>query len=185
MKKTYQKTVRSIASLLIILLSNSLMAYECASAKDDRFIKQLNGTTHDTHTNLIWMTCPIGLSGSNCQTGEIQRFSWLSSLNIGLESTFNQKSDWRLPTRAELLNIVEPHCTQSTNQSTTASIDSKAFPNTPKSFFWSSSRRHDNLPLAQSINFADGLDYQRDRFQYYYVRLVRSYSQQVDQLPAN
>lgn len=169
-KEMKRKLFKITLLILISAATEQLSAKECSETKTERFINNENGTTDDLKTNLTWMTCPIGLSGDNCQKGQIQHVTWLNALNIGLTSTFNQKSNWRLPKRNELLSLIETDCIPLNK----ATINNNAFPNTPKGFFWSASKRHDNSMLAQAINFSDGLDYEKDRFQYYYVRLVKT-----------
>ena len=168
------KTRYIVTLLLSIFLCSTYpiqsFASNCENKDKQRFIVS-EGTTFDSKTGLFWMTCPLGLSGDQCEKGIIKSSTWLSALNSALESTFEQFNNWRLPSNAELLSIVETNCEQSARL---AKTNITAFPNTPASFFWSSTKIRDNSRKAHAINFSDGLSYEKNRFQYYYIRLVRT-----------
>jgi len=156
----------SLITLLIMLSFSSSIA----QSNSKRFIDNADNTVTDKQTGLIWMKCPIGLSGSHCEKGQIKRMSWLTALDTGINTTHANKSDWRLPSKMELLGLIsEPQSTINP-----VFINTTAFPNTPAGAFWTSFRRRDISRLTQMVNFADGLGYEKDRFQYYYVRLVRT-----------
>ena len=158
---------------LMALLSMLSFSSSVAQSNLNRFIDNADSTVTDKTTGLIWMKCPIGLSGSNCQNGKIDSMSWLTALDVGLNTTHANKTDWRLPNKMELLSLIsEPQLNEVTNKP--VFINTQAFPNTPAGAFWTSFRRRDINRLTQMVNFADGLGYEKDRFQYYHVRLVRT-----------
>lgn len=81
-------------------------------------------------------------------------------------------SDWRLPTKAELSNIVS-------RDRTNPAIDSDYFPNANNSSYWSSSPLANNNNGAWSVNFFNGNVHHDSKYDPYYIRLVRA-SQQLD-----
>lgn len=74
--------------------------------------------------------------------------------------------DWRLPTRKELLSIVN-------NGRFSPAIDSRNFPNTQTSSYWSASTYADQAKAAWQVNFKYGEVAPGDKDQGANVRLVR------------
>jgi len=160
---------------IVVFVLLSMFSFSMVNADDstNRFIDNKDNTITDKQTGLVWMKCPIGLSGNVCQNGQIESMSWLTALEVGLNAVHGNHADWRLPNKMELLSLItNPNDKDSENKS--VFINLQAFPNTPAGAFWTSFRRRDSNRLTQMINFADGLGYEKDRFQYYYVRLVRT-----------
>jgi len=77
-----KNSIRLMALLSILSFSPSI-----AQSNLNRFIDNADSTVTDKTTGLIWMRCPIGLSGSNCQNGKIESMSWLTALDVGLNTT--------------------------------------------------------------------------------------------------
>ena len=75
-------------------------------------------------------------------------------------------TDWRLPTREELLSIVDFGTTH-------PAIDTVYFPNTPSSDFWSGSPYAGNSDFAVRVNFGYGRGLNGNKVDGKYVRLVR------------
>lgn len=158
--KQQHKTINiklCLTYLISLLCITNVTAQEC----NDQFKVQENGTIFDANTQLVWMACPLGLSGHGCKTGEAETMSWITAIDTGL------KSQWRMPTKNELLSLIDRQCKDS-------KFNTAIFPNTPSTFFWTASKRRDNSQLALAVNFADGLEYDKNRFQYYFVRFVKN-----------
>ena len=127
-----------------------------------------NGTNQITHTktNLIWKECVEGLSGDNaCTTGTAGTFTWQQAL----QQAVTAGAGWRLPSRNELLSIVETGC--SSNM-----INTTRFPNSPPSgTFWTSTPLDEGYPTAAwAVRFGDGTAEAKEKSSLNYVRLVSS-----------
>ena len=99
-----------------------------ATAPDSRFSDNGNGTVTDLATGLIWKQCAEGLSGAGCTAG--------SSL-------------WRLPNKNELASLIERRCYA-------PAINARFFPNTPSSWFWSSSPNAYDSDNAWFVDLSHG-----------------------------
>ena len=110
-----------------------------------------NGTITDNYTKLVWLKCPIGLSGTACKIGSTSLKEWsksrddCSSLNIG------GKKDWRLPTVKELVSIVD-------TGSFDPSINKKYFVGTDDSY-WTSTSPAEHLSSKFIVLFSNGSVY--------------------------
>lgn len=76
-------------------------------------------------------------------------------------------ADWRMPTRRELVSIVH-------NGRTSPAIDTDWFPNTPSTWFWSSSPYASNSLDAWYVGFDFGNVLWDSKSHDYRVRLVRA-----------
>lgn len=154
-----------------VLAPASALAQTCrddipASAPDSRFTANGAGTVTDRATGLIWKQCAEGLSGADCLTGSATAFSWLQALQQAETSVFAGSSLWRLPNKKELASLVEQRCYD-------PAINARFFPNTPSSWFWSSSPYAGSAYGAWYVYFGDGgvnLSFKDNAI---YVRLVR------------
>ncbi len=133
---------------------------------DSRFSENGDGTVTDAATGLIWKQCAEGLSGAGCTAGSLSTFNWQQALQRAADAVFAGSSLWRLPNKNELASLVEQRCYD-------PAINSRFFPNTPSSWFWSSSPNADSPSDAWSVYFSSG--YVEYYYKYYaaYVRLVR------------
>jgi hypothetical protein len=75
--------------------------------------------------------------------------------------------DWRLPTRIELVSIVD-------FTRADPAIDAAAFPATPADYFWTSSTLSGEMSTAWYVFFLDGNTHSGDEQSTYRVRCVRS-----------
>jgi hypothetical protein len=111
------------------------------SAPTERFTDNGDGTVTDKTSGLMWMRCAVGQewTGDTC-AGEAETFAWpaaeaaAASVNEGGEHFF---SDWRVPGLRDLAMIIERECRD-------PRINLTVFPNTPPTFFWTSTRREDD-----------------------------------------
>jgi hypothetical protein len=76
-------------------------------------------------------------------------------------------SDWRMPTRSELMSIVD-------NGRSNPAIDSEYFPNTPSWWYWSSSPYANGSSAAWNVGFYNGRVNWHGEGSSYHVRLVRA-----------
>jgi hypothetical protein len=128
-----------------------------------------NGTVTDNNTGLIWQKEDndtdynwYQASGTFDAAYNPSTYSVCGSLSLG------GYSDWRLPSKKELMTIVDygVHFPGPT-------INATYFPNTQLSFYWSSTPYADNPYFAWSVNFRDGgVDHDRGKGDYYYVRCM-------------
>ena len=160
--------------LATLFIAGPTSAQTCNSAiiqstPDSRFQNHSNGTVTDLQTGLMWKQCSQGLSGIDCASGTVitttgdMALQQGESLNNG--GGFAGYLDWRLPNRKELESLVEDACYS-------PAINVTLFPNTPDSFYWSSSPAGGGF--VWGVVFEQGLTY----YSYYNVnlpvRLVRS-----------
>lgn len=132
------------------------------------------------------MRCPLGQlwSGYTC-TGTANRYTWQQAM--ALSQSYAGYSDWRLPTREELLIIryckaVGGYQTYSSGKLHTncadmrllSAFEQKNLFNTSESWFWSATTIADYPSYAWAIHFDNGYDYWDLKDYKYPVRLVRS-----------
>lgn len=113
----------------------------------------------DTATGLMWEAHPTN-----------KRYRWDDIGQRAAEANADGlcgHSDWRVPNIDELKSLVKKGVGSPT-------IDTEHFPNTPASYFWSSSPSADFSSFAWSINFYNGSDGNSYKYSAEYVRLVRS-----------
>jgi hypothetical protein len=150
------------------------------------YIDNSDGTVTHDKSGLIWQRCSVGQVWENntCE-GDAQNFTW----NEAIKFIINNYDGWRLPSNAELMNLV--NCSDknyeksgegeyricATNRFTSfpitvsPTINSVVFPYTPKDFFWSST---ENDIKAWGIGFYTGLYGMHDKEDKGYIRLVRN-----------
>ena len=111
--------------------------------------------------------------GSNCDT-----YAFTKAVNAkGLCG----KKDWRMPTKDELVKLVVcsdgkdayGSCTKNYKTVTSPTINTTYFPNTPSTWFWSSSPYASSSSLAWSVHFSNGSSYNDFKGFMNDVRLVR------------
>lgn len=132
--------------------------------RDLDFTNGASIVTHTSKTGLIWKECVEGLSGDNtCATGTAATYTWQDALKRAVTAG----AGWRLPSRNELLSLVETGC--STNM-----INTTLFPNSPVSrTFWTSTPAGEGNPTAAwTVRFGDGTVRAANKNNLYYVRLV-------------
>ena len=137
------------------------------STPNSSFNDNGDGTVTHALTALTWKQCVQGLSGTGCATGAASVMTWSAALRTAVNDTTAGHSDWRLPNKKELESIVET-CGY------TPAINRSAFPNTPSSYFWSSSSYGQDPSNAWIVNFNLGFTNAYSKTAYSFnVRLVR------------
>ncbi len=122
-----------------------------------------NGAVTDNHTGLIWVKdgTSAGCNGGNAA-------QWSEAVGFCNNLTFAGYSDWRLPSRKELMSIVD-------KKQHNFSINTAYFPNTHASQYWTSTKDSADSDYAWSILFFYGGVPSYDMSDnYHYVRCVRA-----------
>lgn len=115
----------------------------------------------DTSTGLEWQAVAFE-----------KKMTWKEADQACRELRLGGHSDWRLPTRVELLTLVDD-----TRHS--PAIDTDAFPNTPSDWFWTSTAYAPSpTDYAWFVLFDSGSSNLDDRGSYYRVRAVRGLARQ-------
>lgn len=114
----------------------------------------------DRSTNLMWRRCLEGTYGYNCSLGRPDAMRWREAMELG--------QGWRLPTRKELLTLVERRCKN-------PAMNLDVFPEDNSYFLWSSNFFNTRRGgyYAWGVNFKDGEDYLDFQVASNYVRLVK------------
>ncbi len=126
-----------------------LQAAPILKENSDKFVDNKDGTVTFKTTGLMWQRCSFGQTwtGETC-SGKATDITWYDA--IKLTSNFAGHSDWRLPTRDELITLVfcwnreiktlgkEEAGFICTGSVISPTINTTYFPNT-NSWFWSSS----------------------------------------------
>jgi hypothetical protein len=120
-----------------------------ATAPDSRFSHNGNGTVTDLATGLIWKQCAEGLSGTGCTAGSVASLTWAQALQRAADADFAGSSLWRLPNKNELASLIERRCYA-------PAINARFFPNTPSSWFWSSSPNAYDSDNAWFVDLSHG-----------------------------
>lgn len=167
MKLFYLLTLFSYQALAIQVCN--LESEIPASTPDTRFVDNGDGTITDIGTGLMWLKCPLGVSGNICEVGLPQNFTWEQALTEANISFLINYPDWRLPNIKELQSIVEQRCQN-------PSINTDFFPNPPNQptiNIWSSSTNAQQSNNAWYLSFNFGLSESESRSFPRQVRLVR------------
>ncbi|NOQ36585.1 MAG: DUF1566 domain-containing protein [Methylococcaceae bacterium] len=154
----------------------------------------------DTVTGLMWMRCSLGqnLDSPSCK-GKVVKYNWQQALNIAADFSYAGYSDWHLPTIKELNTLV--YCSngkkihykedgyddiksegdwgcdsENSGAYQKPTIKQTIFPNTPSSWFWSSSpnANYNRSSRAWFVSFTYGCDDCGYNSYNYAVRLVRA-----------
>ena len=116
-----------------------------------------DGTVSDLNTRLVW------------QQGDSQNsreYDWDEAGAYCGKLVLAGKDDWRLPSRRELMSIV--------NYGTSyPAVDEKYFPGCKSEYYWSSSTYTYNPLYAWDVYFGDGYVGANYKHDTYYVRCVR------------
>jgi hypothetical protein len=151
---------------------------DASSNERYRFVGKDQDIVEDSSTGLQWMRCSLGQTwnGATC-TGEAKEYTLDEAQRIA-------PAGWRLPTTEELASLVycssgkpaywKPGSGGCKGAYGRPTIWSAAFPNTPASWFWSSSPLAGYAGFAWSVIFDSGRVGNSYEPAPLYVRLVRS-----------
>ncbi|WP_052501677.1 Lcl C-terminal domain-containing protein [Thiomicrospira microaerophila] len=171
----------------------------------ERFQDNHDGTLTDTTTQLIWMRCTVGQTwqGNHCH-GEAIKMNWHQAISKAETYIYTEKSDWRLPTLEELRTLVvcssglrreirlrEDYAITDAENGVrfdgrckgdfdTPTIDQKAFPDTLKNNYWTSTEHPIFKQFSWGVNFSAGSEFNylvKAEGQNRYVRLIRDAKQ--------
>jgi hypothetical protein len=112
-----------------------------------RFSDNRNGTVTDNGTGLVWQKCSMGQNMVDCN-GADSPTSWYMALSYCRSLSLDGRS-WRLPSVNELKSIADTSLIN-------PAINTKFFPNTPNSRYWSSSTLVSTTTGAWVVIFVDG-----------------------------
>jgi alpha-tubulin suppressor-like RCC1 family protein len=158
---------QGLVAITLLLFSSFALAAPTTPTED--FTDNLDGTVTHRSTGLTWMRCAMGMTwtGTTCE-GTASTYTWDQANK--LTANFAGKSDWRLPSVAELASIYEA-------AELYLVINTTIFPRTPPKDFWSASPTAGNSSLAWLVSFNGG--YTSSKIQKTtpnFVRLVRAKS---------
>lgn len=165
-----------------VLLSVFALQAQSACTFFDDFQDNKDGTITDPRNNLIWKRCAEGSDwdGSSCNVGASKK-DWFEAMATAKGSKFLRKTDWRLPTKSELLLVVGDYANCKSNnyeayeyaasRKIAHATDSE---NWPGSFWSSSPADNGDERFATSVYFRHGLIMENGRSTKSNVRLVRS-----------
>ncbi|MCP4677477.1 MAG: DUF1566 domain-containing protein [Deltaproteobacteria bacterium] len=105
----------------------------------------------DSVSGLIWQGCANGLTGDNCTGGTVDTSDWYTALADCDGLDWGGHMDWRLPDPHELSTLLDR------GKTAAPAIDVTAFPETPNSYFWSSSSRATAASDAWEVGFDFGV----------------------------
>lgn len=156
-----------VSAALLMALGMTAARAACPSVPTaSRFSINIAGDeVTDSKTALVWARCSVGQSwnGSACTgTGTESYLTHQAALQHAAAQT-----GWRLPNVKELSSLMDEGCQNPV-------IDSAAFPNTPSTWFWSSSPYMSFTGVARGVDFGDGGVVNGGRGNAYAVRLVRA-----------
>ena len=117
-----------------------------------RFIKlDVNGdvVSADAVDHVAVRDSTTGLVWSVAYAAEGKRVNWAEAKKAAAATALFGATDWRLPSREELLSLVD-------NSRRNPAIDTDAFPNTKPNFHWSSSPLAGDSDLAWLVYFDGG-----------------------------
>ena len=131
-------SVTTVPAWADVVCTNQNTAVPATTPTAD-FVLHGDGTVTHTRTGLMWMRCSLGQTWTGSSCGGVvsaSRYTWRNALNAAQDVNhtggFAGHTDWRLPNKNELASIVEERCWN-------PAINAAVFPNTPSSWYWSSS----------------------------------------------
>lgn len=143
------------------------------------FTDNVDGTITDNNTGLIWQKCSMGQANDASCSGTTTAYNWYQASGT-YDATYNATTEnlcgylalagggWRLPTKKEMINIVD----YSITVPWTALVQTY-FPSTAVDYYWSSTTRADNTDHAWLVAFFRGDAYPSPKDGNRSVRCVR------------
>lgn len=124
-----------------------------------------NGTVTDNNTGLMWQKCSVGQNNDATCSGSAVPYNWYKASGT-YDATYNPSSedvcgslslggytDWRLPSKKELMSIVDYSI-----PAPGPTINTTYFPNTVQFLYWSSTTNANNPNNAWVVYFGHGVD---------------------------
>ena len=135
---------------------------------DEAFVLHADGTVTHKTSDLMWMRCSLGQrwQAGRC-LGRADNLTWPDAMAEADRIRFADYADWRLPTLRELSSIIDHSCRS-------PAINLRTFPDTPTSWYWSSTRYAYQNTLSWGVYFDMGYQDYSGRYLPSHVRLVRS-----------
>jgi hypothetical protein len=151
----------ALASLAAILSTGSQAQARFAVSADGQEVV-------DGQTKLTWRRCAEGMNwnGKTC-AGKASKFTLTAAKKQAAIAATNGGPAWHLPTRDELVSLVEKGKTK-------PMIDAQAFPATPKAMFWATRPGYEDNLNAWLVHFGNGRVYGNPGSKAPLVRLVRT-----------
>jgi hypothetical protein len=124
----------------VVMLSVTCMSSAWA---DSRYVIQ-GGEVYDTRTKLTWARCSVGQEWKNehC-VGAVSTFTFVSAQK-------QASSGWRVPTKDELVTLIDP------DRKSFPAIDMAAFPDMDANHPWYWSSTPNGTAIAWYVDFTDG-----------------------------
>ena len=157
--------------LVFPVFSSAQYCFPSTRAIEPHFIIN-GGTVKDTRSGLIWMRCALGQQWqSETCVPLYDRLSWRES-ELMIDQLNHQggafgRQEWRLPTVAELLTIVDRFCEK-------PALDRRVFPRAPNTAYWASTPDPAYAAGAMLVHFINGHAYMGNRSLAWAVRLVHA-----------
>lgn len=123
-----------------------------ASHAQGRFAVSADGQeVTDSTTRLTWRRCAEGMrwDGKAC-SGKLLTYKYAAAKEQAARSAKDHGKAWRIPTREELVALVDMTATKRPR------IDAAAFPQTPSVHFWASRAGFDDNLNAWLVSFSNG-----------------------------
>ena len=137
-------------------------------SKKQRFVcNQPDGTITDNLTGLTWIKDPSELGKGWGTPGSPSRMSWNDAVKNCKKLDFAGHKDWRLPTIKELQSLID-------YEKRNPAINTKFFPNTQSSWYWSDTIVAGCSDFAWIVGFGGGYVGSGGKDYDDYVRPVRS-----------
>lgn len=149
------KEIRDMLKLIIKMSVSPLPSVDVKEKKNNRFVKNEDGTVLDKSTGLIW--------GKTFD----KSMPWADAIKACKELSLGGHKDWRLPTVNELFSLVD-------RKKYKPAIDTEFFPDTKSDWYWTSEELADDSGFAWIVVFGYGFVGYGDKTGYNYVRPVRS-----------
>ena len=132
-----------------VLVTNSTLNIIVKGAKElkniTRFVDNGDGTIIDKKTGLVWVKSPHTDLPDNFK----KELTWKDAIQACKDLNFAGHKDWRLPTVEELASLVDYSKRE-------PAIDTKVFPDTKSSWYWSSTPLAGNDGVAWYVYFYGG-----------------------------
>jgi hypothetical protein len=154
-----ERNARSVVSvwrlMALFALSGSWFDVAFADAPPGHYdVDAVAGTVKDNRTGLTWQRA----------VNEVI-YAWADAKTHCATLSLSG-GGWRLPTKKELLTVVDPAHSD-------PAVDPVGFPLTPKGLFWSASAFAGSTRLAWVVDFRDGSSFNHDVGESEHVRCVR------------